>query len=171
MSLQIPTASEVAIVMGNIREVDVIPVCDTSGAYTAGDVLFDVTEIGNIVKSTDGYAFLVGLTITDEDDNTAAGVTLHFFSGSATLGTPNAAPSMSDANSRQWLGSVTIASGDWIDIGGVKLASKTIGDAGMPLLLVPKSSTRSVYVAATCAGTPTQTASGIKLRLFAEDRN
>lgn len=142
---------------GNV--VNITPVCDTS-AYTAGDVLFDSTEIANAVRVSGGRAELVSVFLLDEDDQAAAAITLYFFRSNVSLGTANSAPNISDVNARECQGHISFAAGDFVDLGTSKVA--TLRDLG--LMLEPTTGT-SVWVAATCAGTPTQTASGIKLGL------
>ncbi len=138
---------------------DVTPVCDTS-AYTAGDVLFDTTAVTGALRSSGGAAELVSVTLIDEDDQAAANITLYFLRSNVSLGTINGAPNISDANAREIQGHVTIASTDFVDVGGAKVGCKT----NLGLVMEAATGT-TLYVAATCAGTPTQTAAGIKLRL------
>lgn len=143
---------------GNV--ITVTPVCDTS-AYTAGDVLFDTTAISGATRIQGGRVKLTSVVLLDEDDQTAAAITLYFLNSNVSLGTANAAPSITDANARSITGVVPIASGDFTDVGGAKVACvKNIG-----LIMEAASSSTTLYVAATCAGTPTQTASGIKVML------
>lgn len=139
--------------------IDVTPVCDTS-AYGAGDVLFDSTAIAGAVRISGGRCELTSLTLIDEDDQTAAVIDLYFLRSNVSLGTFNAVPNISDANAREIQGWVSLAAADFKDVGGAKVACKT----NIGLMLEPTTGT-TLYVAAVCAGTPTQTASGIKLRL------
>lgn len=142
---------------GNIA--DVTPVCDTS-AYTAADVLFDATEVTNAVRLSGGRAEIVSLTVLDEDDNAAAIMTLYFLRANVSLGTANAAISITDANAREIIGVVNIAVADWSDL----IASRLACIRNIGILVEPTTGT-SIWVAAATAGTPTQTASGIKLRI------
>lgn len=136
------------------------PVCDTS-AYTAGDVLFATTEVPGALRSSGGSAELQSVVLIDEDDNTAAVITLFFFrSATGLLGAFNNAPDIDDTEVREFIGAVPIAAADFIDVTASKIA--TVKNVG---LMVYATTGTSVWVAATCAGTPTQTASGIKLRL------
>lgn len=136
-------------------QVAVTPTCDTS-AYTAGDVIFDVTAIANAGRVSGGVCVLQSVTVVDKADQTAAAMTLFFFSTTGTFGTANAAPSMSDANAgSNYQGHVVIAAADWVDIGGAKIAcAKGIG-------LAMKPAATTLYVAATTAGTPTYGASDL----------
>lgn len=125
-----------------------------TSAYTTGTVLFATTSIANLVPANDQPVVLESLFIVDKDDEGVA-ITLHFFSANVALGTAGSAPSISDADAASArLGSVDIATDDYKDLGGVKVASLK----GIGLNLAPASGTRDVYVAATVTGTPTFTA-------------
>lgn len=140
--------------------VDVTLSLDTS-AYTAGDVLADTQVVTNAFRVPDGTSILQSVVLIDEDDQGAA-FDLHFLSANNSLGTENGAPNISDANARDYLGKVAIATGDWADLGGVRVAN--INKIGM--VVKAAAGTQDLYVGAiNGAGTPTYTASGIKLRL------
>lgn len=139
--------------------IDITLSLDTS-AYDAGDVLADTQTITNAVRVTGGRAILQSVTVIDEDDQGVA-LDLYFMSTSRSLGTENSAPNISDANARDILGFVAVASGDYKDLGGVRIA--TVRNIG--LLLEAAGGSRDLYVGATTGGTPTYTASGLKLRL------
>lgn len=156
------TSQEVYVVDGlpvSSAIVDVTPVCDTS-AYGAGDTLFPTTEVPGACRLSGRPTELVSVTLLDEDDQTAAVIDLYFLRSNVVFGVANSAPSISDANAREIQGWVSLLAADFKDVGGAKVACvRNLG-----LLLQPTTGT-SVYVAGVCAGTPTQTASGIKLRL------
>lgn len=135
------------------------PVCDTL-AYTAADVLFATVEVPNAVRVSGGKAILESVVVLDEDDQAAAAMDLYFLRSNVALGTVNEAISITDANAREIQGFVPIAATDFKDL----IASRVACVKNIGLVLQPTTGT-SVYVAATTAGTPTQTASGIKLRL------
>jgi hypothetical protein len=133
---------------------------DTS-AYTANDVLAATQEITNAFSAPGAKAILQTLTVLDQDDQAAAAMDFYFMSENVALGTENAAVSIADADAAKVQGVVPIATGDWKDLINSKLACiKNIG-----LVLTPTASSRSLWIAATTAGTPTQTAAGITLRL------
>lgn len=139
--------------------VDVTPVCDTL-AYGAGDVLFPTTAVANAVRTSGGRALLTSVTLLDEDDQTAAVIDLYFLRSNAPLGAANGAPDISDTNAREIQGWVSLLAADFKDVTGAKVACvKNIN------LVVQPTTGTTMYVAGVCAGTPTQTASGIKLRL------
>lgn len=123
---------------------------DNGNALDAGDVIFDKTEIAGAARTSGGMTILQSLTVVDGDDNTAAAMTIVFLKASCTFGTIDSAPSISDADAAAYFaGSVVIASTDWIDLGGCKVATK----AGIGLAMAPTAT--SLYVAAFGAGTPT----------------
>jgi len=94
---------------------------------------------------------------------------LYFLDANQTLGTANAAPSVSDTNAAYIQGPLIIYSTDWIDLGGSKVARINPGSPGLPMLLSPVSDTATIYVAAITRGTPTHTASGLKFRFWFRD--
>ena len=99
--------------------IDVTLSLDTS-AYASGDVLADTQEIANAMRVIDGTAILESLILLDEDDQGVA-LDLYFFNANVAMGTENSAPSISDANARNLLGKVAGATGDYTDLGGVKV--------------------------------------------------
>lgn len=139
---------------------DVTTTCDTS-ANDAGDVLFDRVTTGTISRLAGGYVVLDSVIVYDQDDQSAANMTLYFLDTDTSLGTVNAAPSISDANALKIVGRLPVLSTDFVDIGGAKLA--VLKDINMPMKC--DAAAQALFVAATTAGTPTQTANGIKLKL------
>jgi hypothetical protein len=144
----------------SVNYVDVTLTPDTS-IFASGDVIADTQVVTNAVAQNDGKAILQSIVVIDEDDQKAA-IDIYFFSGSGALGTENSAPGISDANARNFLGWQAIATGDYKDLGGVSVAM--IKGIGLPIKAA--SGTRDIYVGVVNgAGTPTYTASGLKLRL------
>lgn len=142
------------------RLIDVTPVMDTN-AYASGDVLFDATDVPNISTVDGKEAWLNSVVVIDTDDQKAA-FDLFFLSSNVSVGTANAAPSISDANAAYVLGRVSIATTDYYDLGGVSVAEIK----GIQTMLKAADGLKSCYVAAVNgSGTPTYTASGLKLRL------
>lgn len=142
---------------GNI--VDVAPVFDTN-AYTAGDVLFDSTEIVGATRISGGSTKLTSLAWIDTNDNTAAVITFFFFRSNVSLGTLNSAPDIDDTEILEYQGHVALATTDFFDVTGAKVAVIR----NLNLILEPTTGT-SIWVAGSSAGTPTHTAGGAKLRL------
>jgi len=131
---------------------------DTS-AYASGDVLADSQIISACLRENDGTGTITNVTLTDVDDQ-GQGLDLLFLDANVSLGTENSAPSISDANAANILGWVRINASDWIDLGGVRLAS-------VPCTIPVKgvSGADDLYIAAISRGTGTYTASGIVVRV------
>ena len=139
---------------------DVTLSTDTS-AYASGDVIADSQVLTNIMRANDSTGILQSVTMLDKADQKVA-MTLYFLSANVAMGTENAAPSISDANSLNILGSVDIAASDWKDLGGTAVASIK----GIGLGLAPASGTRNVYIAVVNGtGTPTFAADSLVARL------
>jgi len=128
--------------------------------YASGDVLADTQAVTGAIRSAGASAILQSLSLLDKDDQTAAGIDLVFLNANVSLGTENAAPNISDSNAAAILGIVSLVAGDFIDVGGAKVATK----ANIGLLVTPATGT-TIYVAAITRGSPTQTAAGIVLTL------
>lgn len=138
---------------------EITPTLDTN-AYAAGDVLFVPTEIdlstGNgLVRGT-----IRTVALLDKDDQAAQTVTLYFFRENVTLGTINAAISISDDDAAKLIGTATVTTST--DLVNSRFGQNT--DIGLPF----SADTGSVWVAASTGGTPTHTASGMHLRFSFE---
>lgn len=134
----------------------VTPTLDTS-AYASGDLVADMTAITNAADAVGGSIVVDQITIYDKGDQTASAYTLVFGQASTSLGTLNSAPNISDANAAgaaagAGLKVVPIAAADWVDIGGIKVA--TLRNLG--LVLHAAAASRDLYVGVVNgAGTPT----------------
>lgn len=147
--------------LGNFRTkiVRFTPVVDTA-VYAAGDVLFDSTAV-TLSNDTSAAArgTILSASIIDRDDEASQTITLYFFNSNASLGTINAAPSITDdVASNNLIGSCTVTTGT--DLGGCRFG-ETQG------LVIPfELNGPTLWVAATTGGTPTFTAaSDIRVRL------
>lgn len=102
------------------KTVTVTPVLDTS-AYTAGDVLWtNSVELTDLIENepqeysrAQAHARLIGVGIVDKSANGGVALDLVFLNANQSLGTANAAVSISDGNLEKWLHTVPIAAGDW----------------------------------------------------------
>ena len=86
--------------MGNsVSNFDIIRVTPTviAGTTEANDVMFNATEIPNAVLGDGGCSKLIGVTITDQD-NEAHNMDLVFMSVQTNLGTAGSAGSISDTD-------------------------------------------------------------------------
>lgn len=143
-----------------VRLIEVTLSLDTS-AYASGDVLADTQQIDAAFSLADGRGVLHSLMVIDEDDQGAA-FDVYILSGSGSMGAENAAPSISDANARTILCRIPVLTSDYADLGGVKVANLS----GLNRVVSAASGTDDLYVAVVNgSGTPTFTASGVKLRL------
>jgi len=140
------------------KTVEVTFSLDTS-IYASGDVLADTQLIAGAMRMRDLTGVMSGFTLMDEDDQ---GIELDvvILSENVSIGTENAAVSVTDANARQILGIINVASTDWKDLGGVRVA--TVRNVNLPVK--PASQTQDLYVALIARGTPTHTVSGIRGR-------
>jgi hypothetical protein len=146
-----------------MQVVDVAPVTDTS-IYASGDVAF-VPIIVPSYRSSDASGparKLVSVTILDE---AAQGVALDlvFSAGTITLGTINAAVSVSDADARKILGIVSVVAADYSALVNSSLATKR----AIELIIQPDA---VLYLSGIVrSGTPTYAAGSLKIKLGFED--
>jgi hypothetical protein len=147
----------VAQLAPRLAVVNLTPVLDTS-QYADGDILFDTVVMASSFLSATGVNRLDSVHVLDEDDQGVA-FDLVFLNALTSLGTINVAPSISDANARNILGFMSVASGDYIDLGGARIG--TVRNIGLDLT----TGATNLWVAGiTRGGTPTYTASGFKLK-------
>ena len=146
-----------AIGLGSV--VSVTLSLDTS-AYTDGDVLAATQEVANAVRVSGGRAILQSVHVIDLDDQ-GVGFDLIFLSANSALGTENSAPDIDDTEVLDTIGMVRIGSGDYIDLGANRIA--TLSGLGLPLKAAEGQT--SLWVAAVTRGTPTYSASGLRLKL------
>jgi hypothetical protein len=134
----------------------ITPTLDTN-IYASGDLLADATAIV-AARVTGGRAIIQSLSIVDID-NQGAAFSIYIMSTSTTWGTLNAAPSITAANiAAGFLGRIDVATGDYTTVNSTKIASlKNLG-------IMIEATVATVYaVLVNGTGTPTYTASGLKL--------
>jgi hypothetical protein len=139
------------------RTVTVTPVLDAT-TYAAGDVLFAATELdfGNQLVS----GVIRHASILDQDDQAAQTITLYFAGETFTLGTVDSAISISAGDAAKLLGTANVTTST--DLVGGRFGQNTAID--LPFSV----NAGSLYVAASTGGTPTHTASGLRLRVTIE---
>lgn len=155
-----PSEEHIGQVGGHTAIVPVTFTLDTS-AYASGDLLADTQEVASAVRVPDGTGVLTSLVLNDKDDQ---GMALYvvLLSANRTLGTENAAPTITDAHADDILGIIPIATTDYLDLGGAKVA--TLRGLTLPIKAVTGGT--AIYVAlVNSTGTPTYTASGLTARL------
>lgn len=146
----------------HFRLVDVTMTVDTA-AYANGDLVANVQEIANFFQDNAKPARLQSVTIIDPDDQKAP-VSLVFSQVSTSFGSENSAPNIADADALNMLGQVTFVAGDYVDMGGVAIGTKT----GLNLILAPASG-KSLYMGIMITtGTPTFAGGSLKVRLGVE---
>ena len=138
---------------------DITLTLDTD-AYADGDVLAATQEITHVFDEVGGKGAWQSAVVIDSDDQGAA-FDIWLLSSNVSIGTENAAVSVSDANAAYLLGTVSVEAGDYYDAGGVQVAVKK--DLETPVQAAADS--RSLFVACVSRGTGTYTASGVVLRL------
>ena len=143
----------------NIEVKDVTLVLDTN-IYADGDVLAIPQEVTYVFPEVGGKRVLESIVVLDEDDQNIA-MDIIFMNATGTLGTINLAVSISDADARKIIGAVNIATTDYFDLINSRLGVKR----GLGLVLQGSASDSLWVAAVTRGGTPTHTASGIKLKL------
>lgn len=149
--------SDAAKTVGTFDVVSLTMTLDTS-AYTAGDLLAEVQAM-TCFRANDKHAKLVSMTVIDEDDQGAA-FDVYLTNVSTTWGSENSAPSPSDTAVRSIQAKIAVGTSDYTDLGGAKIAHFRNLDS----IVEAVSGAQTLYVAiVNGAGTPTYTASGIKL--------
>ena len=129
-----------------------------TGQYASGDVLAATQELASAVRVPGGTGVIQSIRLLDKDDNGGA-LDLVFLQPNVSLGTENAAVSISDANADQIIGIVSITAADYVDLVNSQLVTKT----NVGLAVEAASGATSLYVGAISRDTKTYTASGITL--------
>jgi hypothetical protein len=130
-----------------------------TAAYASGEVLAATQEIPGAVAFSGGAVALHSILVIDKDDQ-GQGFDLVFFDSDVALGPENGALTITDLDATKILGIVPIVAGDFMDLGGSRVASLK----GVGLVLRAANGSKSVWVAAISRGTGTYTAVGILLR-------
>jgi len=145
---------------GNTKTLDVT-LSLTAGAYADNDVLADFQEVTDVMRATGEHGYVHSIVVMDEDDNAQA-FDVVFADANVSLGTESGAVSISDADARSILGEVPVLTSDYKDYIGSQRA--TIRNVG--LAIKASAGTKSIFVGAVLrSGTPTYTASGIRLKI------
>lgn len=149
--------------LSQVRVVDVSITPDPA-ILAAGEVIADNAPF-TILRALGIGGTLDSVAIVDESTQGAA-LSVVFFDVATSVGTPNAAPSISAVNAAGYLGHVTFATTDYLNLTNSRVAVK--GNLGIGLKAT--SATQQVGIAlVNGAGTPTYGATVIKLRLGIRD--
>jgi len=127
--------------------VNFTPVVDTS-AYAANDVLFDTITVSLSSNSSAGArGTILSAAILDRADTAAQTIRLFFLRSNVSLGTVNAAISITDDNAAEIIGTAAVTT-------NIDLINSRMGEAQS--IVIPFELTgQNLYVAATTGGTPT----------------
>jgi hypothetical protein len=148
-----------ALLVSSVLKITSVTLTVDTGAHADGDVLADSQIVSACLRANDGTGTIINVTAIDEGDQ-GFGFDLFFLDANSSIGTENAAPSITDDNSRNILGWLRIAAADWIDLGGTRIAS-------VPCSIPVKGVTGAddIYVAAVTRGAGTWAADDITLRI------
>lgn len=137
-----------------------------TGIYTAGDSLSDKLEITNAFPVANGKGMLKSITVIDKDDQ-GVGFDILIFGKDLTTTAKNSAWAVSDSDMEKCLGIVSIAAGDFVDLGNNRIATKSGLDIGVKN--ADTTTTTSLWVGTISrGGTPTYSANGIHLAVTIE---
>lgn len=150
--------------MAHYQKVGVTFSLDTN-AYADGDLVADTQALALAARKNGEFTTLETIVLVDKDDQKAA-VTLVFVEDDTSLGTENAAPTISDANAVKIIGHVKVVAGDYVDVGGASVA--VVRNIKLKMKTLPTS--RTIYVGIISNGTPTYSAAGL-VGSFIFDRN
>lgn len=140
--------------------IDVTLTADTA-ILASGDVMVVPQEITSVFRQNAGRVRLESIVVLDGDDQGTA-IDLVFSDANITLGTLNAAISVSDADAAKIIGHVSVAAADFKDYINSQIAVKT----GVGIVMEAAAASTSLWVSAVCrSGTPTYTAAALKLKL------
>lgn len=146
--------------MSQGRVIEFTPVLDTS-IYANNDVMFVPIEVPQFFRGLGEERVLQSIVALDGDDQATA-FDLVFSDAAITLGTINAAISISDADAAKIIGYVQMLATDSRDtINSTLFVKSAIGH-----VMKSSGTTTSVWVSGVVrSGTPTYTASGMKIKL------
>ena len=146
------------------KVIDVDLTLDTS-ASTAGDVVadFQKMEFNSIASNIISRGTINNIVVIDKDDQGAEMDVVFSDKPDTTppvLGTEGSAVSISDADAATIIGAINVPSANYIDLINSQVAKP---DVSAP---IPFDVNQSyLYVGVVTRGTPTYTASGVKLRI------
>lgn len=141
-----------------IFEFRVTPTLSTSPAYTSGDVLYDTTFLQNFIKK--GY--VRSIQLLDKDAQSETG-TVIFFKNLVSLGTINAAISITDADAENIIGFVTLPA-------STQFVNSRINYTQTEMPFNIEGGT-GLYIAQFTGSAGTHTASGIVMSICIERRD
>lgn len=139
--------------MTNYTDVGTFTVTFTvdTAIYASGDVVANPVEIPLVARLVGQPVHLRSIVLLDKSDQKSI-LDVVFLNANTTLGTLNAAVSVSDTNAETILGSVQLVAADYVDLVGSAVATKIVS-AMLPM--TPAAASKSIWVALISRGTPT----------------
>ncbi len=131
-----------------------------TNAYADGDVLAAPQELEEVAGIEAGCGVIQSIIALDVDDQGQA-FDIIILSADVSLGTENAAVSISDANAAYVVGIIEVGTGDYVDLANSQVAHKENLGIGFQCA----AGETSLWIGAVSRGTGTYTASGIKLKI------
>ena len=131
-----------------------------TNAYADGDLLADTQSLNaSAFPANGGKCTVNAIRVYDLDDNKGA-LDIVLLRSNTSLGTENAAPSISDANSTEIIDVYPIYATDYKDMGGMSIATMDVNR-----VIKAASDNTGLWIGAISRDTKTYTASGIKVRV------
>lgn len=139
---------------------DFTPVLDTS-QYADGDVMFIAKELPQFFPAPNGDRVVQSIIALDGDDQNVA-FDLVFSNADITLGTINNAVNISDADAAKIIGYIKLTTSDANDT----INSRLFAKSAIGHVMKASGTTCSVWISGISrGGTPTYTASGMKIKI------
>lgn len=143
----------------NYKTFEIIPVV-TAVQYTAGDVLFNTTELANAFPANGGTITLEEVFVFDRDDQ-GVEMDIVFLNAAYDLGTVNSPLDILAAEATAIQAFITLAT--WEDMTAFKMA--WIRPPNVGEVMKAAAASRSLYVAGISRGTPTHSVGGLTVRV------
>lgn len=134
----------------------------TTAILAAGEVVADTQEVTNACQVKGGGTTLSSLVLVDGDDQGAA-LQLWFFRSNTSMGTENSLPDLTDVEALEVIGKVPVATTDYLDAGGVRVATV---DLLAQRMKCPANSNSLWVAVVVTTGTPTFATSGLTAKLW-----
>jgi hypothetical protein len=149
--------------VGGRTVVKTITMTATTSVLASADVIADTQQLDAAFRKADGTGVLQSLTVFDPDDNAAFAFDVYVHNTSTSIGTENAAISISDANaSAGILGVISFATTDAKDLINGRMYHK----ANIGLAVTAVSGTDDLYFSiVNGSGTPTFAGGNIPMRV------
>lgn len=147
-------------VKGGMDVIDITLVADTS-ILADNDVIAITAEVAGFFQNPGATVEIRSIMLLDEDLQ-SQDIELIFMNATGSVGAANAAYAPTDAVSRSIIGTHLIVIAEYSAGSNASTATKP----NVGLMLKGEDNSTSLFIAAVCrSGTPTYTASGLKLKI------